>query len=209
MAQSREVLARSRMGLDGAAPLPMPPAPETVLEVDPREPHFGFVARSLRAEGTLRVEVPRVKTQEWKIVEAASGAPLPDACMLVGENGLPPSWSGEPVRRRFSADAVGVVRCPAQDGYSLRLATAPGCEILPVDREVMPLRRAMRISGQVIDAEGRPVPGAAILAAIQAGFLWNLFAGLPLVWGFADEGGRFAIEIAALASEDSPKPDPG
>ncbi len=100
--------------------------------------------------------------------------------------------TGEDGRAVVEAVPVGTVDLRlAASGYVAR--TLPEVEVPAegIDLGDVELRHAVSVEGRVVDPEGRPVPGAEVMATRSAGFL-----GLSVFRGqlTADEEGRFVLE---------------
>jgi hypothetical protein len=182
-----------------------------LLEVAPREAELGFVSTRLVSgdERETVVVVPRVKTRSHRIVDAETGAPLTNPYALVSFSNYPARTVDlELVRRRVEADEHGVIRFPVQEDFYGHIVSAPGYEVSSLDRDVVPLQRSMRIDGQVLDSEGRPVADAAILISTDQGPTARCDAGLPMVAAWSDAEGRFDLEVKILWAKAG-APDPG
>ncbi len=208
--QTRQTLAEVRTGADGIAQLPSSKTRELLLVVEPNRPDLGYVERIYEpGSDVIEVTVPRVPMRTVRLVDATTNAPLTDGYLTIGSSRGTPSFSQDIARRRFLADAEGLVRYPNQDGYYGRYVTAPGYEILPLDRDLMPLRRSMRIDGIVKDPEGRPVAGAPVLVAGLGNIFERVYVALPSVSAWTGADGRFSLEIKMLTPAHHAVPDPG
>ncbi len=207
---ARQCLAAARTGLDGVARLPVAPKHRFLLAIDPGRYDLGYVEKTYDAsKGSIDITVPAVPTRSVRLVDADSGVALEGGYIIIGSSRGPTSWDQEIARRRFKADKNGVVHYPNQDGYYGRFVTAPGYEILPLDRNVMPLRRAMQVRGIVLDPSGRPVANAPIFVAGLSSVFEAVFVGRPPVAAWSGSDGRFAFELKLLTAAHFAVPDPG
>jgi protocatechuate 3,4-dioxygenase beta subunit len=193
----RQVLATARTDADGRARLPTA-TDGLVLEVVPDRPEWGVVERAvLAAERDVEVRVPRVKVEVRHVVDAETGAPVAGAWVDLLRSAFEGSSPDqEPGRRRFVADAQGVVRFAWQDGYHGRHAFADGYEVADAWDEPIRLTRATRVEGTVADPEGRPVEGAALLVVVPPhGAFEDAYVGRSPVLAWSDAEGRFAFDV--------------
>ena len=206
----RRIITERTTDYGGTAFLPVPTGHGTEVEAVPVDPALGFARKTARPGTTeLDLVVPRVRTRTVRIVDHGTGAPAAGAFVIVRRSYGISSFEQQPERRRIPADREGVVRVPVQEGYYGMVATAPGYEVLSVDRETIALRRSMRVRGLVLDDEGRPVVDAALLVALPEGVFARVYAGLPLAAGWSDGEGRFEVDLKQLWPARVEVPDPG
>jgi RNA polymerase sigma-70 factor (ECF subfamily) len=208
----RQVLEATRTDAAGAARLSLTTAPDAMLEVAPTEPEWGLVERPLEeAVREVEVTVPRVRVEERRVVDADTGRPVPGAWVDLLRTFDWLSVVQEPWRRRFVADAAGVVRFSWQEPYYGRFAGAEGYEVSDAWDSPIVLSRAARIEGTVVDPAGRPVEGVLLLLAIPGtGPLDPVYVGASPVAAWTGADGRFALDVSLRhAVHDEPPPDRG
>ncbi len=196
MLQPREILHGAETDERGEARLPLLPAAGLRIEVDPRESDLGFVSCPVQKKETV-VVAPRVKCNEWRIVDAETGAPVPGAYVIVGEETSYWNWSMELERRRIFANAGGRVRVPWQEGLVAFYASAPGYEQALAVGDTIRLSRAMCVRGFVVDRSGAPLAAVPVFVTCSGG--WDSVAhGLPLVAAWTDAEGRFEFDMKVV-----------
>ena len=139
------------------------------------------------------------KVHEGRVTDAADGAPVAGARVrlsLIARKNRG-SWvaeavSGEDGRYRLDTiiDAIASTFRVERAGYALlseEPADVPEAVRLSATRDFA-LRRGVRVAGTVAGPDG-PVAGARVAASWLAGT-----SGLAHVYGFTDDGGRFAID---------------
>ena len=207
---ARQVFALRTTDKSGTVSLPRPPDWNFLIEADPTDPSLGFAGRGLDNQSEVVIRVPRVKTHDFRIVDAVSGAPLGDAYILVFKQYRVAWPSHQRVRRRFVADQDGVVRVPLQKGYVSFFASAPGYEMTFAGGDPIKLRRSAEVHGFVLDPAGIPVPDVPLLVLLPDHPLERCYFGLPLAAGRTDAQGRFDLEIKVLKPTwGRGPPDPG
>ncbi|MEE8148015.1 MAG: RNA polymerase sigma factor, partial [Longimicrobiales bacterium] len=195
---TRHVLAEEKTDTAGLAHLPRPGDGGLRLEVDPKDPDLGFVEHLVDpTRDEVEISVPSVETLVRRIVDVDTGAPVPDAYVMI----MRPGGSGFPTeRQRFLVDAKGLVRIPPTGAPPAR-ATAPGYEVAHVGlAEEVRISQAMLVEGVVLDKRGHPVSDVPVLVAVPPGGMFvRVFSGLPVVAAWSNEQGRFDLYIKAPA----------
>jgi hypothetical protein len=145
-------------GPDGRLEVVLPPGDEP-LTVESREGHWATIsARPAATASVLPVRLAPPRILAGRVVSASTSAPLPNA--LVWAGGLP----GSPARTA----ADGGFRLTLSTPEEVILEAAAAGHLRPESRFVpsassrplvLRLQPAVRISGQVVDEEGRPVSG--------------------------------------------------
>ena len=102
---ARQVFAVRTTDKSGTVSLPRPPDWHFLIEADPTDPSLGLAGWGLDNQSEIVIRVPRVKTHDFRIVDAVSGVPLRDAYVLVFKKYRVAWPSHQRVRRRFVAVA--------------------------------------------------------------------------------------------------------
>jgi protocatechuate 3,4-dioxygenase beta subunit len=184
-ARSWRFHAETVTGADGGYELCVPPDP---LDLAVRAEGYAPEWASAQAKKRLRrdFEVSPEATLTGRVIAAEDGAPIAGALVQVGGG---EALSGEDGSFRLAGLFPGkqalLARAPGRrlpDPIEVQLGVADAAEV------VVPLERAARLRGAVVDLAGAPVPGAVV-----GGFAEGRGAG-PIEDAVTDAGGRFVLD---------------
>ncbi len=198
---ARQVFAETVTDARGLARLPSAPSHRFRLSIVPLQAGLAYVEQSyLTDRGMIEIVLQEVRTRTVRAVSATSGAPIPDAYLIVASSaGRGAVYGQEIARRRLVANADGLIRYPVQREYSTCFVSAPGYELLPVRGAEVRLRHSMYINGVVRNSRGDEVVDAPLLLFRQRIFARAL-VGLPVVHGWSDPNGRFEVEVKLIGA---------
>ncbi|MGH9360405.1 MAG: MSCRAMM family protein, partial [Thermoanaerobaculia bacterium] len=177
---------RNRVSEVGGRPGEVPARPEPVIQALPGP----GAATSAEARGRPAIEppedhhpaAPHELAAAVKVIDAESRQPIAGARVrleLAPDPSSPPDEGGDRLPRSGSTDARGLFEARGLAPGSYRLSASAGGYLVSGGRKVslpgqdeeeltVALAPGSAVSGRVLDASGRPVPGAAVRPNVSA-----------------------------------------
>ncbi len=201
----RQILFETTTDAEGIVGLPLIDG-RLQLEVDPIEATLGSVHRPVTlTAGVLPIELPPQSTRRVRLVDASTGAPLPLGFVaFVRTAGTGYAGRESPVRK-VPAEADGYVDLPWHKDWSA-FASAPGYEWIFVMSDTVRLRRAMTVTGRVLDPQGRQMTNVPLFVSLESNPTGRGSAGLPVITVWTDSVGRFEVTIRQYRPRTLPYP---